>query len=88
MAMVTRTVKFVECDCIVLNPVTMTAEHETLRISARVKADKRLVGLQDLYNGPVRMVVSIASTRDTEVLFGMDEVDFLKYAKELPARNA
>lgn len=81
---VTRTINAIEVTAICMNIETMESSEETLSLTGDVPSnDVLLKKLRKVYETNNYKVVAIKDIKTTEKLFGMKEVDFLKYAVEL-----
>ena len=81
---VTRTINAIEVSAICMDINTMENTIEVLSLTGEVPTDEQLLKkLRKLYETDTYKVVAIKNIKTTEKLFGMPEVEFLKYAKEL-----
>ena len=81
---VTRTINSIEVKAICMDISTMENSEETLIFTGDVPSnDILLKKLRKVYETDSYKVVAIKDITTTEKLFGMPEVEFLKYAKEL-----
>ena len=86
--MITRTVSFIACDTMVVNMATKEVEFMTINVPSgatmsRTDLEKYVKAqIPDGYK-----YVDIIDTNTSEILYGMSEADFLKYATVLPPRN-
>lgn len=87
--LVTRTFKTTKATVLMLDTVSCEPHNETVilprtykDVEAVLKATKKLVETEE------DKVVKVVDVQEIEQLYGMSEVDFIKYAKELPARDS
>ena len=81
---VTRTINVTKVTAICMDIEKMENKEEVLTITGDLPTDEQLLKkLRKLYETSVYKVVAIKSKDTVEKLFGMPEVEFLKYAKEL-----
>lgn len=81
---VTRTINAIEVTAICMDITTMETSEEVLSLTGDVpNNDQIMKKLRKLYETETYKVVAVKDIATTEKLFGMPEVEFLKYAKEL-----
>lgn len=81
---VTRTINAIEVTAICMNIKDMTPSEKTLSLTGDTPTnDQALKQLKKLYETDSFKVVAVKDIKVTEKLYGMTEVDFLKYAVEL-----
>lgn len=81
---VTRTINVTNVTAICMDIEKMENKEEVLTITGDLPTDEQLLKkLRKQYETSVYKVVAIKSKDTVEKLFGMPEVEFLKYAKEL-----
>ena len=81
---VTRTINSIEVTAICMNIETSEVENKTLTLTGDTPTDEQaLKQLKKLYETNIFKVVAVKDIKVTEKLFGMSEIDFLKYAVEL-----
>lgn len=81
---VTRTINSIEVTAICMDIKSMENSEVVLSLTGDVPTDEQLIKkLRKLYETDTYKVVAVKSVETKEKLFGMSEVDFLKYAKEL-----
>ena len=81
---VTRTINVTKVTAICMDIEKMENKEEVLTITGDLPTDEQLLKkLRKQYETSVYKVVAIKSKDTVEKLFGMPEVEFLKYAKEL-----
>ena len=81
---ITRTINAIEVSAICMNIETMENTVEVLSLTGDVPTDEQLLKkLRKIYETNTYKVVAIKDIKTIEKLFGMPEVEFLKYAKEL-----
>lgn len=82
---VTRTITSTVATCMVCNITTATVETKELTLSLKLTQDEALKAAQKAYDSDTMKVVAVQSVKYDEALYGMLEVDFLKYAQRLDA---
>ena len=81
---ITRTINVTTATAVCMDITTMENETKQLVITGDVpSADKVLKDLRKLYDTDTFKVVAIKEMTTVEKLYGLSEVDFLKYAVEL-----
>lgn len=81
---ITRTINVTTATAVCMDITTMENETRELVITGDVpSADKVLKDLRKLYDTDTFKVVAIKEMTTVEKLYGLSEVDFLKYAVEL-----
>ena len=83
--MVTRTIKSFAVKAAALDTATLTATPKEYTVPAAVGKDKLLKHLQKTH--PEDVIVALLDVNEQEVLLGMLEDDFIKYAAVLPPRG-
>lgn len=87
--MVTRTVCEAKVEAMVANIAEQKLETRIYSISATVKEGDEVKFISKFIEKDSNIkVVSILNRTETEVLYGMPEVDFIRLAKVLPPRTA
>lgn len=83
--MVTRTIEVVSAEVICLDVETVEPQIMTLELTGvgAIEGDKLLQALKKTYETDNFKVVAIQSTEIREELYGLTELDFLKYATKL-----
>lgn len=81
--MVTRTMKVAECETMLVDVKTAEVSIRTLEITGDVDEETALKVLKKEYETHDCKVVAIQNIHIREEIYGMKEVDFLKYAKRL-----
>ena len=85
---VTRTINVTTATAICMDISTMENEERNLVITGDVPtADKVLKDLRKLYETETFKVVAIKELKTEEELYGMSEVEFLKYAQKLDSET-
>ena len=85
--MVTRTVENCEANCLVVKKSTREVMEKNFSIPVSVPEEKRLKYIGKYLLEEDYAVVSILDTKITSILYGMLEVDFIKFARILPPRS-
>ena len=81
---VTRTINSIEVTAICMNIESSEVENKTLTLTGDTPTNEQaLKQLKKLYETETFKVVAVKDIKVTEKLFGMSEIDFLKYAVEL-----
>lgn len=81
---ITRTINVTTATAVCMDITTMENETKELVITGDVpSAEKVLKDLRKLYDTDTFKVVAIKEMTTVEKLYGLSEVDFLKYAVEL-----
>ncbi len=81
---VTRTINVTKVTAICMDIEKMENSEEVLTVTGDIPTDEQLLKkLRKQHETPMYKVVAIKSKETVEKLFGMPEVEFLKYAKEL-----
>lgn len=81
---ITRTINVTTATAVCMDITTMENETRALVITGDVPSqDKVLKDLRKLYDTDTFKVVAIKEMTTVEKLYGLSEVDFLKYAVEL-----
>lgn len=83
--MVTRTIEVIEVNALCVDLTTTQTETRTLELTGAgtLSDDALLKSLKKTYETDVLKVVAITSRTKREELYGLTELDFLKYAKKL-----
>lgn len=82
--MVTRTINSIEVKAICMDISTMETSEKVLTLSGETpNNDQALKQLKKEYETETFKVVAVKDISVTEKLYGMSELDFLKYATEL-----
>lgn len=81
--MVTRTMKVAECKTMLVDVINSKIETKVLEITGDVDKDTALKLLKKEYETDNTKVVDIVDINTREEIYGMREVDFLKYATRL-----
>lgn len=83
--MVTRTIEVVSAEVICLDVTTVETKIMALELTGMgaIEGDKLLKELKKQYETDTFKVVAIQSTEVREELYGLTELDFLKYATKL-----
>ncbi len=81
---VTRTINNIEVTAICMNIETSAVENKTLTLTGDTPTNEQaLKQLKKQYESDTFKVVAVKDIKVTEKLYGMSEIDFLKYAVEL-----
>ena len=81
---VTRTINNVEVTAICMNIETSEVENKTLILTGDTPTNEQaLKQLKKRYESDTFKVVAVKDIKVTEKLYGMSEIEFLKYAVEL-----
>ena len=81
---VTRTINAIEVSVICMDITSMENSVEILNLTGEVPSEEVLLKkLRKAYETNTYKVVAIKDVQVSEKLFGMPEVEFLKYAREL-----
>ena len=81
---VTRTINAIEVSAICMDITSMENSVEILNLTGEVPSEEVLLKkLRKAYETTTYKVVAIKDVQVSEKLFGMPEVEFLKYAREL-----
>lgn len=86
--MVTRTIEQTTADVMTLNVVTAEVLTQSYTIGGRYSDEDLLKKLQEIFQTDEVKLVHIEKQECTEVLLGMTEEDFIRYAIVLPPRTA
>ena len=83
--MITRTIELVSAEVICLHVTTVETKIMSLELTGvgSIDGDKLLKELKKHYETDTFKVVAIQSTEVREELYGLTELDFLKYATKL-----
>lgn len=82
--MVTRTIEESMYKCMCVNPTNSEVSHHWFPITGdRLTPDKALATIKKMYESDEQIIVVIEDSYTTEKLYGMLEIDFLRYAREL-----
>lgn len=83
--MVTRTIEVIEVNALCVDLTTAQTETRTLELTGAgtLTDDALLKALKKTYETDVLKVVAITTRTNREELYGLTELDFLKYAKKL-----
>ena len=82
--MVTRTINVTEVSAMCVDVLTQAVDTKKLEISGDVlEGEKLLKAVKSAYETETLKVVAITETTTREELYGMKEIDFIKYAKKL-----
>ena len=85
---VTRTIVTTEYVCMTVNMETKQVEEISVSIpSADSLSDKAKEKVIKATLPPMNTFVQVMAEKETKQLYGMSEVDFLKYAKLMPPRT-
>lgn len=85
--MITRTMEKTTAEVMRLNIDTAEVNTMTFEVTGNYTDVELLTKLKELYETENEKLVHIVSNDCKEVLMGMSEEDFAKYAKELPPRK-
>lgn len=85
--MVTRTVMQTTAEVMTLDITTAEVQVQSYDIGGQHTDEELLKKLQNLFQTDTLKLVHIESQECKELLLGMDEEDFIRLAKVLPARN-
>jgi hypothetical protein len=85
--MVTRTVMQTTAEVMTLDITTAEVQVQSYDIGGQYTDEELLKKLQNLFQTDTLKLVHIESQECKELLLGMDEEDFIRLAKVLPARN-
>lgn len=85
--MVTRTVMQTTAEVMTLDVTTAEVQVQSYDIGGQYTDKELLKKLQNLFQTDALKLVHIESQECKELLLGMDEEDFIRLAKVLPARN-
>lgn len=86
--MVTRTVMQTTAEVMTLDVTRAEVQVRNYDIGGQYNDEELLKKLQKLFQTDTRKLVHIVSQNCNEVLLGMDEEDFIRFAKVLPPRNS
>lgn len=86
--MVTRTMEKTTAEVMTLNIDTAEVSTMTFEVIGKYTDIELLSKLKDLYETDNVKLVHIVANNLKEILMGMSEEDFAKYAKELPPRTS
>ena len=78
---VTRTINEVTCKALVCDTTNGTVHTESYKLTAVTDEKVALKQLKKLYETDELVIVKVTAMEVQEVLYGMPEVDFIKYAK-------
>ena len=84
--MVTRTINETVVEIMALDVTTANVEIKTYRLSGIFTDEEALKKCKKMYETEIFKLVHVESNRTTEVLYGMLEDDFIRYAEVLPSR--
>lgn len=85
--MVTRTVIQTTAEVMCLNVTTAEVTVNTYIVGGSHDSDSALKALKPLYETDELKLVAVQDYHEEELLLGMDEDEFIRLAKVLPARN-
>ena len=85
--MVTRTVMQTTAEVMTLDVITTEVQVQSYVIAGQYSDEELLKKLQNLFQTDKLKLAHIESQTCKELLFGMDEVDFIRHAKVLPSRT-
>lgn len=85
--MITRTIEQTTAEVMTLDVTTAEVRIKEYPIGGRYTDEELLKKLQKLFQTDTLKLVHIESQKCDEVLLGMTEEDFIKYAKVLPPRT-
>lgn len=86
--MVTRTIEQTKAEVMTLNVRTAEVLTQSYTIGGRYSDEDLLKKLQEIFQTDEVKLVHIEKQECTEVLLGMTEEDFIRYAIVLPPRTA
>lgn len=86
--MVTKTVEQTTAQVMTLDVTTAEVQVRTYDIGGKYTDEDLLKKLQKLFQTDTLKLVHIESQTCKDVLLGMDEEDFIRFAQVLPSRNA
>ena len=84
--MVTRTINESVVEIMTLDVTTANVEIKAYRLSGIFTDDEALKKCKKMYETETLKLVHVESNHTTEVLYGMLEDDFIRYAEILPPR--
>ena len=86
--MVTRTINEYQINALCVDTLKAELSEQSVKLTGEYKDETEILEtLQKRYNLDTFKVVSVKSVTIVEKLYGMSELDFIKYAKELPPRT-
>ena len=86
--MVTRTINEYQINVLCVDTLKAELSEQSVKLSGEYKDESEILEtLQKRYNLDTFKVVSVKSVNIVEKLYGMSELDFIRYAKELPPRT-
>jgi len=86
---VTRTIPTTVVTFLGVNTEDRTTFEQSITLPRTYKDEQKMMkALEKVLDGEPVKAVSIISSEVKETLYGMTEVDFIKYAKVLPPRDA
>ena len=86
--MVTRTINETTVNVMVLDVTTANVTIQPFKLSGTFTTDEALKACKKRYDTDTIKLVYVDSMEETEILYGMPEDEFMKYAKVLPPRQA
>lgn len=84
--MVTRTITATEVKALCINIETTEVSIRSFTFTTLVKDEKTMINNAQVQCDDNIKVVAIKEVVENETLYGMTEMDFIKYAKVLPPR--
>ena len=84
--MVTRTITTTEVQALCINIETTEVFTHSFTFTTLVKDEKTMINNAQVQRDDNIKVVAIKEVVENETLYGMTEMDFIKYAKVLPPR--
>ena len=86
--MVTRTINEYQINALCVDTLKVELSEQSVKLTGEYKDESEILEtLQNRYNLDNFKVVSVKSVTIVEKLYGMSELDFIRYAKELPPRT-
>ena len=86
--MVTRTINEYQVNCLCVDTLKAELSEQSVKLTGEYKGESEILEtIQKRYNLDNFKVVSIKSITVVEKLYGMPELEFIKWARELPPRT-
>lgn len=85
--MITRTIEQTTAEVMTLNITSATVETKTYEIGGNFTNEELLKSLKKLFETETFKLVHVVSQETKELLLGMSEDDFIRYATVLPPRG-
>ena len=85
--MVTRTIVQTNAEVMCLNVITAEVSINTYTIGGSYDSSSLLKALKDIFETDELKLVTIQGYTEAEILLGMDEDEFIRFAKVLPPRT-